>query len=87
MKKFTIEQLEQIKESLKDLRPKKSKGIAIILALFLGGFGIHQFYCGRILQGLLYLMFFWTFIPALISVIDILFIAFCSKETFDKYCQ
>ena len=41
----------------------KSKAIAIILALFLGGIGIHKFYLGQAGQGILYLLFCWTFIP------------------------
>ncbi|MCQ9340170.1 TM2 domain-containing protein [Corynebacterium phoceense] len=36
----------------------KSKAIAAILALFLGGLGIHNFYIGRNLVGVLQLVFF-----------------------------
>lgn len=48
----------------------KNRGVAILLAVFLGGFGAHKFYLGRIAQGLLYLLLCWTFIPALISIIE-----------------
>jgi TM2 domain-containing membrane protein YozV len=48
----------------------KNKTTAGILALLLGGLGAHKFYLGRIVQGLLYLVFCWTFIPALISLIE-----------------
>lgn len=48
----------------------KSKIVAGILAIFLGGFGVHKFYLGRVLMGLLYLFFSWTFIPALIGLIE-----------------
>jgi TM2 domain-containing membrane protein YozV len=48
----------------------KNKTTAGILALLLGGLGAHKFYLGRILQGLLYLIFCWTFIPAVISLIE-----------------
>lgn len=48
----------------------KSKSTAGILALFLGGLGVHKFYLNRAGQGLLYLVFCWTFIPAFIAFIE-----------------
>lgn len=48
----------------------KSKLAAGLLALFLGGIGLHKFYLGRPLQGVFYLLFCWTFIPALIGFIE-----------------
>ena len=48
----------------------KSKSTAGILALLLGGIGAHKFYLDRPLQGLLYLFFFWTFIPAIIALVE-----------------
>jgi Predicted membrane protein len=48
----------------------KSKTAAGILALFLGGFGVHKFYLDRPGQGILYLLFCWTFIPAFIAFIE-----------------
>lgn len=48
----------------------KSKSTAGILALLLGGLGAHKFYLGRIVQGLLYFMFCWTFIPAAIALVE-----------------
>jgi TM2 domain-containing membrane protein YozV len=48
----------------------RSKSTAGILALLLGGLGAHKFYLGRTGQGLLYLIFFWTFIPALLGFIE-----------------
>lgn len=46
----------------------KSKTTAIVLCFFLGGFGIHRFYLGQTGLGILYLIFFWTFIPAFYSI-------------------
>lgn len=64
----------------------KTKTTAAILALLLGGFGVHKFYLGKTGAGLVYLLFFWTFIPALIAVVDFLIIALSSQENFDaKY--
>lgn len=48
----------------------KSKTTAAILALFLGGLGIHKFYLNQGVQGLLYLLFSWTFIPAVIAFFE-----------------
>ena len=59
--------------------PVKSKIAAGILALFLGGFGIHKFYLGRVGAGILYLLFCWTYIPACIAFIDAI-ILFCSND-------
>ena len=50
---------------------KVSKGIYIMLALFLGGAGIHKFYAGKWGWGLLYLVFMWTYVPVALSLIDV----------------
>ncbi|WP_379969475.1 TM2 domain-containing protein [Epilithonimonas sp. UC225_85] len=64
----------------------KSKSTTAILALFLGGLGIHRFYLGQNGMGLLYLLFFWTFIPALIAFFDFLIFIFMSEDNFNyKY--
>jgi hypothetical protein len=38
---------------------RRDEVVGILLALFLGGFGIHQFYLRRIGLGILYLCFSW----------------------------
>jgi TM2 domain-containing membrane protein YozV len=48
----------------------KSRAIAIVLALLLGGIGGHKFYLGRIGTGILYLLFCWTFIPYIIAFVE-----------------
>jgi TM2 domain-containing membrane protein YozV len=40
-----------------------------LLAIFLGGLGIHKFIAGKAI-GILYLLFCWTFIPAIIGLIE-----------------
>jgi len=50
--------------------PLKSKTIAGILAILLGGLGIHKFYLGKTLYGILYLVFFWTYIPTIAGIIE-----------------
>ena len=64
----------------------KSKTVAIVLALFLGGIGIHKFYLGQAGQGILYLLLCWTFIPIVLSVIDIIIYLTMSEKSFqEKY--
>lgn len=49
---------------------RKNTTTAVLLALFLGGFGAHHFYMGKTGLGILYLVFCWTFIPAIIALIE-----------------
>lgn len=48
----------------------RNRTIAALLALFVGGLGIHKFYLGQTGLGIVYLIFFWTFIPALIGLVE-----------------
>jgi TM2 domain-containing membrane protein YozV len=64
----------------------KSKFTTALLAFFLGGLGIHRFYLGQNGMGILYLIFCWTFIPAMISLIDFFVFIFMSEDRFNhKY--
>lgn len=64
----------------------KSRIAAALFAFFLGGFGGHKFYLGQIGQGILYLIFFWTFIPAFIAFIEFILLLAMSDEKFNlKY--
>ena len=47
-----------------------NKIIYIVLAFFLGGFGVHKFYAGKTMSGFLHLAFFWTGIPHIIAIIS-----------------
>ena len=51
-------------------RPVKSRTTAAILAFLLGGVGAHKFYLGQTGIGFVYLLFFWTFIPAILAFIE-----------------
>ena len=48
----------------------KSRTVAVLLALFLGGFGVHKFYLGKVGIGLVYLVFFWTVVPAVVAFVE-----------------
>jgi TM2 domain-containing membrane protein YozV len=64
----------------------KNQTVAALLAAFLGGFGVHRFYLGKIVSGVLYLLFCWTGIPGLIALVEIFWIAFMSPENWaEKY--
>lgn len=64
----------------------KDKTVAALLALFLGGFGMHKFYLGRIGMGIFYLLFCWTLLPALISFFEAIMLLTMSQRVFDaKY--
>lgn len=47
----------------------KSKVTAGVLALLLGGLGVHRFYLGQ-WWGIFYLLFCWTFIPAIVAFVE-----------------
>ena len=53
-----------------------SKGTYIALCLFLGGAGIHKFYSGKWIQGLLYLAFCWSGVPVVLALFDLLIAMF-----------
>tara|TARA_R110001606_G_scaffold345151_3_gene493971 strand:- start:170 stop:589 length:420 start_codon:yes stop_codon:yes gene_type:complete len=62
----------------------KSQTAAGLWCFFLGGFGAHRFYLGKIASGVFYLLFFWTSIPALIACIEMILIAFTNPERWDE---
>ncbi|MDC0718100.1 TM2 domain-containing protein [Nannocystis bainbridge] len=61
----------------------RNKWVAALLAFFLGGFGIHKFYLGQTGMGIVYLLFFWTLIPMVISLIETLLLVLASQREFD----
>lgn len=64
----------------------KDKNVAGILALFLGGFGVHRFYLGQGGLGFFYLIFCWFPLMWVIGIIDAIVFFTTDKETFDaKY--
>lgn len=43
---------------------------AALFALLLGGIGTHKFYLGKVGMGIVYLLFCWTLIPLIASLIE-----------------
>lgn len=74
------EQLAQLK-SMKEDSNKPSLTVYLLLALFLGGIGAHDFYVGKPVKGFIKLVFCWTGIPAVIAVFNIIG-ALMNKQNF-----
>lgn len=66
--------------------PIKNKIVAAILAILLGGLGVHKFYLGQTGKGILFLVFCWTYIPSLLGLIEGIMILTSHDENFQiKY--
>ena len=69
----------------KQAKGGRSKVAAGLLAIFLGGFGIHRFYLGQ-WWGIFYLLLFWTWIPGLIALVEGIVFLVSNEENWDmKY--
>lgn len=65
---------------------KHNKYIAAVLALLLGGLGIHKFYLGQIGMGIIYLLFSWTFIPMIIALVEaVIYLSMSDTAFANKY--
>lgn len=63
---------------------RRSKDVATVLAMLLGGLGIHHFYLGNPALGVVYLLFCWTLIPAVVGFIEGLTYLSMSGYAFDQ---
>lgn len=54
---------------------RRDEIVGILLALFLGTFGLHHFYLRRTGLGILYCCLFWTSIPTILGFIECFFMA------------
>lgn len=66
---------------------KKNRTIAILLALFLGGFGAHKWYLEKPSHAIWYLLFFWTFIPSIVAFVEAIIYLSESDEKFQGYVK
>ena len=65
---------------------EKSRITAGVLALLVGGLGIHKFYLEQTGLGIVYLIFCWTFIPAIVAFIEGIIYLTMSDDAFEaKY--
>lgn len=65
---------------------QRSRVLAGLLGIFLGGLGIHKFYTGKIALGVLYIVFCWTFIPAIVGFIEgIWYLTMSDQEFWSRY--
>ncbi len=62
----------------------KSRVTAGVLALFLGGIGVHRFYLGQTGKGVLMLLFCLTGIPAIFALVSGIIWLLGSDEDFDS---
>ena len=64
-----------------------SRTVAAVLALVslvAGGIGLHKFYTGRVAAGVLCVLFFWTGIPWIVSLVNLFSFVRMSDERFSE---
>lgn len=91
--KKKIEEEEKYRAEVRNKIPKqmevktnRSRSTAAVLAIIFGGLGIHKFYLGKPIQGILYIFFSWTFIPMIIGIIEgIIYLSMSNKSFEAKY--
>ncbi len=62
---------------------RKIKGRAVLYAAFLGAFGVHKFYLGKPLEGILYLALCWTSISFWLGIVDAIILLTMSEVEFN----
>lgn len=62
----------------------KSKLLAILLAVFLGTFGIHKFYLNNSKWGFIYLIFCWTGIPTMLGLLEAVYYLIMPEDIFQQ---
>lgn len=69
-----------------EMRSNKNRIVAALLAIFLGDFGIHKFYLGRVGWGLIYILFSWTALPMILGWIEgLIYLSMSDKSFESKY--
>lgn len=61
----------------------RSRVTAGILGILLGGLGIHKFYLGKPVWGVVYILLVWTFLPAILGLIEGLNFLVMSDKVFN----
>ena len=66
--------------------PRRSKLAAGLFGIFLGGLGIHKFYLGQWVWGIIYIVFVWTYVPAIVGLIEgIVYLCMSDEEFAMRY--
>lgn len=63
-------------------RPRKEKTTAGLFALLLGGFGVQHFYLGNTAAGIFSIVFCWTYVPAIIGLIQGIMLLCMNEQDF-----
>jgi TM2 domain-containing membrane protein YozV len=75
-----------VRQALQSSKKDRSRVTAALFAIFLGGLGIHKFYLGYIVEGLIYLVFCWTFIPSIVGFIEgIMYLSMSDLDFNNRY--
>ena len=64
--------------------PVKSRVTAGVLGILVGVLGIHKFYLGKVGLGVVYLLLFWTYVPAIIGLVEGIIYLTQSDQDFAK---
>ena len=62
----------------------KNQAVAVLLTAFLGGLGMHRFYLGKPVSGILYFLFSWTGLPSVIAVFEVYYMTFMRQEAWAR---
>ncbi len=63
---------------------EKSRVTAGVLALLLGGLGIHKFYTGAWGWGVVYMLLCWTYVPSIVALVEGIRYLVLSKDEFAR---
>lgn len=63
---------------------EKSKVTAGVLAILLGGLGIHKFYTGAWGWGIVYIVLCWTFVPGIVALVEAIRYLTLSEAEFQR---
>ena len=82
--KTSTQKYNNIEKPIFNEEPTKpvNKLIYCIFAILFGSLGVHNFFAGKSKQGILYLLFSWSAIPNILSIID--FIKALTKKAYEN---
>lgn len=81
---YAMEKDEDAQKKKNKATKPKDKTLAVCLAFTLGTFGVHKFYLGKSTPAAFYILFWWTFIPTVISIMEAIFLLTSEQNAFDS---